>query len=71
MNNEQKLRDYLKRATGELHRTRRQLAELEARAAEPIAVVGMACRFPGGIAGPEDLWRFVVGGGDAVSGFPV
>ncbi|MEK2479676.1 type I polyketide synthase, partial [Streptomyces noursei] len=40
-------------------------------AAEPIAVVGMACRFPGGIAGPEDLWRFVVGGGDAVSGFPV
>ncbi|MFG2213242.1 SDR family NAD(P)-dependent oxidoreductase, partial [Streptomyces sp. NPDC048638] len=31
-------------------------------AAEPIAVVGMACRFPGGISGPEELWRFVEGG---------
>ncbi|MFG2213257.1 type I polyketide synthase, partial [Streptomyces sp. NPDC048638] len=39
-------------------------------AAEPIAVVGMACRFPGGISGPEELWRFVEGGGDAVSEFP-
>ncbi|MFG2211997.1 polyketide synthase docking domain-containing protein, partial [Streptomyces sp. NPDC048638] len=62
MNNEQKLRDYLKRATGELQRTRSQLADVEARAAEPIAVVGMACRFPGGISGPEELWRFVEGG---------
>ncbi|MFD7909094.1 beta-ketoacyl synthase N-terminal-like domain-containing protein, partial [Kitasatospora sp. NPDC059747] len=37
---------------------------------DPIAIVAMACRFPGDVSSPEDLWRLVVDGVDAVSGFP-
>ncbi|HEV7650686.1 MAG TPA: type I polyketide synthase [Actinophytocola sp.] len=41
-----------------------------ATAREPVAVVGMGCRLPGGIASPEDLWEFVGGDADAISEFP-
>ncbi|MYW17128.1 hypothetical protein GT039_16400, partial [Streptomyces sp. SID2955] len=37
---------------------------------EPIAIVGMGCRFPGGVRTPEELWQLLVTDGDAVAGLP-
>ncbi|UED87990.1 type I polyketide synthase [Streptomyces profundus] len=68
--NDDKLRTYLKRVTTDLHHTRQRLTELEARDSEPIAIIGLACRYPGGVQSPDDLWRMVAAGTDAVTPFP-
>ncbi|MGW7757244.1 type I polyketide synthase [Streptomyces violaceusniger] len=69
--NEEKLLDYLKRVTADLQQTRQRLLEAESADQEPIAIVAMSCRFPGGVNSPEDLWRLVADGTDAISEFPM
>ncbi|MEU5128563.1 type I polyketide synthase, partial [Streptomyces mobaraensis] len=68
--NEEKLLEYLKRVTADLRQTERRLREAESAGHEPIAVIGMACRLPGGVRSPEEFWDLIAAGGDAVAPLP-
>ncbi|MFF7653738.1 type I polyketide synthase [Streptomyces sp. NPDC007983] len=68
--NEAKLREYLKKVTTDLTAAHRRLQEVDEQAHEPIAIVGMSCRFPGGVHTPEELWQLMASGGEAQTAFP-
>ncbi|WP_443098173.1 type I polyketide synthase [Actinoalloteichus sp. AHMU CJ021] len=71
MASEERLRYLLKRVAADLEETQRRLGEAEARETEPIAIVGIGCRFPGGVRSPDELWRLLADGVDAISEIPV
>ncbi|MEV0221365.1 type I polyketide synthase [Streptomyces sp. NPDC050704] len=70
MTDEARLVEYIRRMTGDLRKAHRRLKQLEDAGSEPIAIVGIGCRFPGGVTGPDELWRLVDESRDAVSAMP-
>jgi phthiocerol/phenolphthiocerol synthesis type-I polyketide synthase C len=53
-----------------LRQLRQRVEELETAAREPIAIVGMACRYPGDVSSPEDFWSLLEGKRDAIGEIP-
>src|ERR1700678_1167717 len=65
-----KVLEALRVSLKETDRLRRQNKQLTSAAREPVAVVGLGCRFPGGAADPESMWELLASATDAISVFP-
>ncbi|MDN3360174.1 beta-ketoacyl synthase N-terminal-like domain-containing protein, partial [Actinomadura sp. DC4] len=70
MATEERLREYVKRLVVELDEAQESLRAAENARREPIAIVAMGCRYPGGVRSPEDLWELLASGTDAITEFP-
>ncbi|MFD6397503.1 thioester reductase domain-containing protein [Nocardia sp. NPDC060249] len=62
--------DIVRRALIELRTTKRELAQARARLSEPVAVVGIGCRFPGGVSGADEFWELLVSGASGIGVVP-
>ncbi|NJR55451.1 MAG: hypothetical protein HC768_13315 [Acaryochloris sp. CRU_2_0] len=60
----------IKRALRAVTALQGKLEDIQYAQREPIAIVGMGCRFPGGIRSPEDYWELLCQGGDAITEIP-
>ncbi|HEY5192846.1 MAG TPA: beta-ketoacyl synthase N-terminal-like domain-containing protein, partial [Solirubrobacteraceae bacterium] len=60
----------LRTSLKETERLRQENRQLLSASREPIAIVGIGCRYPGGVRCASDLWEMVAGGRDAISEFP-
>jgi acyl transferase domain-containing protein/acyl carrier protein len=67
---QRRLLDYLKRVTTDLREAQRRLKDAEYAGHEPIAIIGIGCRFPGGVSSADDLWDLVADGRDGTGGLP-
>ena len=67
---EERLVTALRNSVADNRSLRSRLSAAEDRATEPIAVVGMGCRYPGGVTSPGELWEVVADGRDVVSQWP-
>src|SRR5271154_4889700 len=66
----QDLKDALLRSLRKVRHLQRTLEVVESVSSQPIAIVGMSCRAPGGAASPESYWSLLESGGDAVGPLP-
>jgi len=65
-----KVLEALRVSLKETERLRQRNRQLASASSTPLAIVGMSCRFPGGVRNPGDLWDLLAAGADAVGGFP-